>query len=689
MNQQGAHRYEDRLLEFAYGELPAAEARSIEAHVKGCSRCTGALREIEGVRLQMSQLAPEPAPDAGLDSLLAYAEQAARRAAAGPAPTRGWRRWMFGAVGAASLAAVLVVVGVVANHPETKPASPATIQMEEAKAKAQAQALDRAGESAPVATPAPAAAAPAVAASPQPLAEGQANEKNKDEAQEAKVGKAVGKKEYEVQRVDVSSDLKSQDKSDKSKADLDARDRESGKDRPDTMQNMVMGKGSRPAVPTTGTGGYAKKTAEAADGEMLLPPDTKAAKVGHAFAPAPAAAKPPSTSYRKMAPPPVPSKKKSAVAGSGGGLGQWGTGGLGSKSSDGPVGSTTKGKGGAKDDVEFDALFGRSKGGASTSGGTRGNGTARPSAPATTPPQAAPAPEPAARAQLEGEVQAKQRAAQAEATRRDEQKKLESAKVARMEEEQAAESLAKKSVATRERAPAEPKPAPVKAPVGGTPAPGGVGDGSYVQRSNAGAGMSSTSPAPSGGPAPTAQAPSRNRGAAQSVAMNDPPAPPPAAAPARQVTAPSDAEGGDEAPPQAQSATIPLSSAGPSSSRKSADAPAPSKVRTVNAQELFLAATRAKPGSAEEINGLIIAINAGLSGPSRVDALQRLCTRMEVSGDSRAYDYCSAWASADPGSAVAAKRARSADERWGPRAKAAKKAVDSAAEPAKAAPAAY
>src|SRR5262249_16606024 len=112
MNQP-AHRYEDKLLEFAYGELPDAEAKSVEAHVKGCARGAGQLEEIRGVRRQMSALAPQPAPDAGLESLLAYAQQAARRAQAGPEPKRGVRRWMFALVGGASMAAVLVAVGVV------------------------------------------------------------------------------------------------------------------------------------------------------------------------------------------------------------------------------------------------------------------------------------------------------------------------------------------------------------------------------------------------------------------------------------------------------------------------------------------------------------------------------------------------------------------------------------------------
>lgn len=152
-------------------------------------------------------------------------------------------------------------------------------------------------------------------------------------------------------------------------------------------------------------------------------------------------------------------------------------------------------------------------------------------------------------------------------------------------------------------------------------------------------------------------------------------------APARQAAAPSAGEDEDALAPQGQAATIPLSSTAPSSSRK-AEVPPPSKVRTVNAQELFLSATRARPGSPEEINGLIIAINAGLAGQYRIDALQRLCTRLETAGDSRALDYCSAWASADPDSAVAMKRSRAADERWGTRAKA--KAAKKASEPAKA-----
>src|SRR5262245_34848199 len=105
-----AHAYEDKLLEFAYGELEPDEARALEAHVKGCGRCTEALGSIRGVRTSMARLADEPAPEAGLESLLAYAGQAARRASAGAPPKRvWWRTWLVSAAGAVSI----VVVGVI------------------------------------------------------------------------------------------------------------------------------------------------------------------------------------------------------------------------------------------------------------------------------------------------------------------------------------------------------------------------------------------------------------------------------------------------------------------------------------------------------------------------------------------------------------------------------------------------
>lgn len=135
MKQQAAHSHEDKLLDFAYGELPEAEARSVEAHLAGCTRCAGSLESIRGVRRTMSLLETEPAPDAGMDSLLAYAQQTARRIQAGPAsPPSRWRAWVFGLAGAASL----VVVGIVGTT-VSKEFSPQAVIQQKAQVATAAQ----------------------------------------------------------------------------------------------------------------------------------------------------------------------------------------------------------------------------------------------------------------------------------------------------------------------------------------------------------------------------------------------------------------------------------------------------------------------------------------------------------------------------------------------------------------------
>jgi len=107
------HQFEDKLLEFAYGELPAPEAGAVEAHVRGCDRCRRALEEIRSVRATMRQLPLEEAPAGGLDSLLAYAQgQAQRNARASPRPW--WKlsaggRWLGPLASAAALTLVATV----------------------------------------------------------------------------------------------------------------------------------------------------------------------------------------------------------------------------------------------------------------------------------------------------------------------------------------------------------------------------------------------------------------------------------------------------------------------------------------------------------------------------------------------------------------------------------------------------
>jgi hypothetical protein len=155
MKPQGAHAHEDRLLDFAYEELPPSEARVVEQHVQGCTRCSQTLAGIRGVRTTMARLSPEAAPDAGLDSLLAYAQQSARRSAAGPTPApRWWRRLLAPALGVAALSVFGVVVVQVNRDVDLSPSFKKDLASKYAPAVPAPQT-----PSAPATAPAPEAAA--------------------------------------------------------------------------------------------------------------------------------------------------------------------------------------------------------------------------------------------------------------------------------------------------------------------------------------------------------------------------------------------------------------------------------------------------------------------------------------------------------------------------------------------------
>lgn len=185
MNPQNAHAHEDRLLDFAYGELPTPEARAMEEHLSGCVRCTQALDDIRGVRATMSQLSTEPAPDAGLESLMAYAQQAARRAAAGPAPRPSrWRRWLLPVVGLASVSTFgLFVLELQTKEPAlTRP----DLSQVAAKAERAKDAAPARGALAPMAASADAPATPpATVAQAAP-----AEEAERDKSAAKEVGRA-------------------------------------------------------------------------------------------------------------------------------------------------------------------------------------------------------------------------------------------------------------------------------------------------------------------------------------------------------------------------------------------------------------------------------------------------------------------------------------------------------------------
>ncbi len=183
--KSAAHQYEDRLLEFAYGELPQHEADAVDAHVRGCARCSQALSEIKSVRATMAALPMASAPDAGLESLLAYAEQAAERNRQKPAPSF-WKRIMM------PLASVmaLVTVGVVAFRAneefDTSPAS--AVADSRLQDLTRAKAEKKSDPSADLAVaPVVVAAAPPAAAEPEAEKEEARSRNDKQlERQEAK-----------------------------------------------------------------------------------------------------------------------------------------------------------------------------------------------------------------------------------------------------------------------------------------------------------------------------------------------------------------------------------------------------------------------------------------------------------------------------------------------------------------------
>ncbi len=161
------HQYEDKLLEFAYGELPAHEADAVEAHVLGCARCSQLLSELRSVRTTMAVLTPEPAPAAGLESLLAYAEAQAQRNAQGSEKVPFWKKYLTPLM--VAMAAVTVgVVTVQANKEiDLSPAAAATDKkLDEYKTRRSAE--DARPPSPTQAQPAPMEQGEALAAEPEP-----------------------------------------------------------------------------------------------------------------------------------------------------------------------------------------------------------------------------------------------------------------------------------------------------------------------------------------------------------------------------------------------------------------------------------------------------------------------------------------------------------------------------------------
>src|SRR5260370_4938580 len=135
-----------KLLEYAYGELPGPEAKSLEAHLQSCPECTQALGSIQKVRRTMSRLPPASAPSAGLESLIAYAGQSAQRAQS-KAPTRWSRLWLPGAAASVAALGLVVVISSRVNNAANLSRSALT-----APAEHEPRAQDRGSQAAPPAS---------------------------------------------------------------------------------------------------------------------------------------------------------------------------------------------------------------------------------------------------------------------------------------------------------------------------------------------------------------------------------------------------------------------------------------------------------------------------------------------------------------------------------------------------------
>ena len=183
--KNAVHQYEDRLLEFAYGELPQHEADAVDAHVRGCAKCTQALTEIRSVRTAMSTLPMEAAPDAGLDSLMAFAEQAAKRNAQTAAPVPFWKKYLTPLVAVMTV----VTVGVFGfRASEEFEVSPQAAAADRKLAEREQDAKKRDEYAAKAEVPQDVAPAPVAAAQPQAAPGAWGQEEQKTEGSNEKLG---------------------------------------------------------------------------------------------------------------------------------------------------------------------------------------------------------------------------------------------------------------------------------------------------------------------------------------------------------------------------------------------------------------------------------------------------------------------------------------------------------------------
>jgi hypothetical protein len=108
----------DALLSFVYGELPAEEARSVQAHLDGCAECAATLAGYRAVREAARALPRELPAAARVEPLLQAAQAAAARA------RRRRRAVWTGCFAAGAAAAALALFAL---RPTQAPESPAAM----------------------------------------------------------------------------------------------------------------------------------------------------------------------------------------------------------------------------------------------------------------------------------------------------------------------------------------------------------------------------------------------------------------------------------------------------------------------------------------------------------------------------------------------------------------------------------
>ncbi len=90
------HPHEDRLLLFAYGEMPEAEATELEGHLAACGSCRAQLERLERARVALDWATPARRRGArwaaaGLAAAAALVAVWLGTRPPGVAPDRGWQ----------------------------------------------------------------------------------------------------------------------------------------------------------------------------------------------------------------------------------------------------------------------------------------------------------------------------------------------------------------------------------------------------------------------------------------------------------------------------------------------------------------------------------------------------------------------------------------------------------------------